>query len=220
MSDEYNQRQLIRPLPTNLPGAPLPAEAAASSADGLNLQDYLKVVHKYHLVIAASTIVAVVFALIYAFTVTPRYTAQSKIRISTYEPILTATKIEDVLKQKSQEANYLETQIQEVRSYSLADKVLKDEAVHSALFAEEKSGWFSSLFSSNDKTAEQVPDQIEDISGYSASITEIKSYLGAIRVNPVRRTSLVGIEVTLDDPKLAALVANKHALAYIECSSA
>src|SRR5690606_7259298 len=53
-------------------------------------------------------------------------------------------------------------------------------------------------------------------SEYRASIERIKAYLNTINVRPIRRTSLVVIEATSENPPFAALIANKHAQSYID----
>jgi capsular exopolysaccharide synthesis family protein len=175
------------------------------------LREYGRILYKYRRIVGASAVTGVVLALIYAFTATPLYTAESKIRISTYEPILAATKIEDMLEQKSKEANYLETQIEEIKSFSLADKVLADPQIKEALEIRKKKGFFSTLFGGGEEPKMVVPERV---SNYQSSVEDIRSYLASIQVRPVRRTSLVSIQATSDDPILSALIANRHSVAY------
>jgi capsular exopolysaccharide synthesis family protein len=52
------------------------------------------------------------------------------------------------------------------------------------------------------------------VSTYQASVEDIRSYLGSIDVRPIRRTSLVVIQATSDDPTIAALIASRHSVAY------
>lgn len=176
------------------------------------LREYGRILFKYRHLIGASSVLGLLLALVYAFTATPLYTAESKIRISTYEPILSATKIEDMLEQKSKEANYLETQIEEVRSYSIADKVLADPQIKDAFEARKKKGLFASLFGGDEEEPKVgVPDAV---SSYQSPVEDIRSYLSMIQVRPLRRTSLVVIQATADEPVLAALIASRHTLAY------
>ncbi|WKZ56813.1 MAG: polysaccharide biosynthesis tyrosine autokinase [Bdellovibrionota bacterium] len=212
-------------LPTTAAPGTLTPQAHSSSHRGAELYEpqlhsepelriYWQVLVKYRWLIVFSVVVFGLLALIYAFTVTPRYTAESKIRISTYEPVLTATKIEDLLQQKSKEANYLETQIEELRSYSLADRVLTDPDVH-AHVAQSKSSIWQRFFSA-DEPVELDTGTLNGAHGYQHQLKYLRGYLDLIRVKPVRRTSLVGIEATTESPELSALVANRHAEEYIE----
>lgn len=52
--------------------------------------------------------------------------------------------------------------------------------------------------------------------GYKFPIREIKGYLDGIQINPIRRTSLVSIDATAEDPAIASLMAARHANAYID----
>ncbi len=225
MKDYSPRINPIRPVPTNVPAAFETGRHAhlAGSLDDFEafeagesqLREYWKLVIKHRLLIGCAVLVSALVSLLYAFTVSPRYTAETKIRIGTYEPVLSATKIEDMLQEKSKETNYLETQIQEITSFSLADKVLLDPKVRAQLFTKGTQGFFGKLLGGG-KDLDDAPESLDETSGYKSSIGMIKGYLAAINVKPIRRTSLVAIEVTLQDPQLAALVANKHALSYID----
>jgi polysaccharide biosynthesis transport protein len=181
---------------------------------GEQLREYYKVVIRYRTVIAAVTLTFALLSLVYVFTATPRYTASSTLRISTYEPVLLATNIEQMLQQKSQDTAYLETQIQEIKSLSVADKVLEDTAILDSVTRKGKQGFFSKLFAKEKSDLDEgaVGDGVTD---YKHSVRDIKNYLDALQVKPLRRTSLVVIESTHESPRMAALMANKHASAYI-----
>lgn len=214
MSDLAPSKHL-RPLPTYLPAEPGvggPFGPEGNDNAEAPLREYGRILLKYRLIIGAGTILGAVLALIYGFTATPLYTAQSKIRISTYEPVLAATKIEDMLEAKSKEANYLETQIEEIKSYSLADKVLADPQIKEAFERRREPGFFA-RFLGGGKEARSAPEN-DGVSTYQASVDDIRSYLSGIEVRPIRRTSLVVIQATSDDPVLAALIAGRHSVAY------
>ena len=210
----------IRPLPKHLPmevdGTVLPGYSTEDPNAEVQLREYFKIVVKYRMIIGCSVGICLLLALMYAFTATPHYMADSKVRISTYEPVLTATKIEDLLQQKSKEATYLETQVQEMKSYSLADKVLEDGKIRDALFKKPSSGFFEQLFGGSERNVNRNTEPVDRISGYKVPISYIKKYLRLIEIKPIRRTSLVTIEATAEEPELAALMANRHALAYID----
>lgn len=198
--------------------------AATHSAQGqqeeIPLREYWRVIFKYRAVIAASVCLCVLIALVRAFTATPLYTAAVKLRIGSYEPILTATKIEDLLQQKSKETNYLETQIEELKSFSLADRVLQNPEVRQALFGGKgaSEGFFARLFwgESGKKQGDSPQDETGAGSSYQSGVREITDYLDSIGIKPVRRTALVVVEATSREPRLSALIANTHASEYIE----
>ncbi len=216
---EYWPAQHVRNLPKLMP-APMhdygaagynsAGQGYADSASGLDLKEYIRIVVKYRIVIGACALTCTILAVLYAFMATPLYTAESKLRISTYEPVLSATKIEDMLQEKSKEANYLETQIQEMKSFSLADRVLQNPTVKN-YFAEKSGGLFSFLKSS--KNEEEVSNKNGT---YYNSIEKIRSYLNIVDIKPVRRTSLVSVVATAKDPGIASQIANLHAENYID----
>lgn len=218
MHDRESQHPAIRPLPSNLPGEYFGASDSqdASFVGDVQLREYWKVIWKYRAIIVVITLLSILIAAIYLFTVTPRYSASSKIRIGTYEPILAATKIEDMLEKNSRESNYLETQIEEIKSFSLADQVLQDEQIYSALFSGQSKGFWSVLFGKDDTQKSDFSEALDTVSGYRRPISDIKNYLDGVAVKPIRRTALVNIEVTNTNPELSALIANRHALAYID----
>lgn len=204
----------IRPLPDYLPveGGPNSTILSPDEQNEVPLREYWQVVIKYRIIILASTVAVFVLALLYAFLATPYYTANTRIRINTYQPVLTSTGVESVLQEKSKEQNYLETQIQEIKSISLADKVLSDPALKKVLTSYKKAGFFSRFFGADD--ASSNADEIEELSGYKHPIKEIKEYLERLSVSPVRRTSLVNLQITAKNPRVATLIANKHATMY------
>jgi succinoglycan biosynthesis transport protein ExoP len=216
MSDQLPSTS-VRALPTHLPGKALTLDAVIDEPqEEARLREYWRIIYKFRLLTLGAVALCVLLAGLYAFTATPRYTALSKIRISTYEPVLATTKIEDLLQAKSKESNYLETQIEEIRSFSLADEVLQDSTIRAAFEKKSGEGIFARLFgaSSDAGTVEQT--ELDSLTGYKSPIATVRNYLATIQVKPVRRTSLVVIEATTKNPGLSALVANKHALTYID----
>lgn len=215
MSEGQDYRPIaLRALPSNLPQ--LPMGMIPEPMTEAPIHDYFKVVLKYLWLIGAITGSFVLLSLIYAFTATPRYKAEAKLRISTYEPVLSATKIEDMLQEQSKEVNYFETKIQEIKSYTLADQVLQNEVIHEAIKSKGKTGFlarFESLLGIG--AAEDAP--IVDVGGgYQHPVQLIRRYLALISAEPVRRTSLVVLSALTTNPNLSALVVNKHAEAYID----
>ncbi len=215
MSQE-DSKNPIRKLPATLPSTtaisindprltPVHPSAirGASEGDEVPLREYLMVLLKYRFLVIGMLLLGATLALIYSFTVTPRYTATSRIRISTYQPVLSSTRIEDMLQEKSKEANYLETQLEELKSFSLADRVLLDPAIREHFITAKKDD-------SQSRAALSIG------SAYKAPVSDIRRYLESIEIHPVRRTSLVSIDATAEDPAVAALIADRHATAYIE----
>ncbi len=202
----------IRPTPGKLP---VPSDYRNDEVVAeAEIREYGRVLVKYRTLIGSCLAIGVLIALIFSFTTTPLYTASSRVRISTYEPILTATKIEDMLQAKSKETNYLETQLEEMRSFSLADKILEDPKIKELIFGsvEYRSGLFSWLFG----RSHDDQDKAMQVGEYKSSLRELSAYLAAIKMKAIKRTSLVEIQATFPSAETAAFVANKHAQTYIE----
>lgn len=216
MNNEQFPSTSVRQFPKLLPAIP-PSTVNLPDSDysaGLDLKEYLRILVKYRIVVGASIAACSVLALLFAFLATPKYSAESKIRISTYEPILSATRIEDMLQEKSKEANYLETQIQEMKSFSLADEILKEPTLK-AYFENKKSQGLLGIIFGKSAVENETEDFAEVDKSYSAAVPSIRKYLNGIDIKPVRRTSLVAIAATADSPVVAALMANSHANTYM-----
>ncbi len=214
MENKLPTERLVRPLPAHLvQGGDLSIGSFDSLGQDQNrLFEYWRTIYKYRYVVGTSLLVALLGGIIYCFTATPLYTAQSKISISSYEPVLTATKIEDLIQQKSKESTYLETQLDQLGSFSLADKILSDKQISDAIEGKRlRSGLFSWMYADEPKTK-----ALSDSTVYKHSLATIKRYLSNISITPVRRTSLAVLNATTDNPDLSAYIANKHAETYIE----
>lgn len=159
-----------------------------SSASDVELREYWRILVKYRKLLVAIVLGFLVVSLIIAFTRTPLYTATARLRIGSYDPILPSAQVEDILQQRTRESNFMETQVRELESRSLVARVLQDEQFFK-VFGDDK---------------EELDERV------------IKKYLDSVKVNPVRRTSLVDIQVTLKDPSLAATIANAHVDSFIE----
>lgn len=174
------------------------------------LQLLLRITRKYRFLIGACVLGSFFLSLVYVLVATPLFTARAVISIGTYEPVLATTKIEDLLQQKSKENDFLETQIQQLRSLSLADRALQFPGVKQAVLDQRRS-IFSRIL--GQRLKDNAPDSR---AGYKTSLPVLENYLSTIEVSPVRRTSLVNISVTHENAQLASLMANAHVAAYID----
>ncbi|MCI5066238.1 polysaccharide biosynthesis tyrosine autokinase [bacterium] len=208
----------IESFSTNIGGEGTPGQGEYGNTGEVlsesSLYDYWLVVYKFRILIFVTTVAVTALALLYAFLVTPLYTATSKIRIGTYEPILPATSVEGIYQEKSKEANYLGTQIQQITSFTVGDRVLRDDVIREALRGEGGGSFFSSLFGASEPQSLATRSEQQLI--YEHGVKEIKNYLGLIQVVPVRRTSLVEINATSSSPEVASRMANLHAKEYRE----
>ncbi|RIL08066.1 MAG: hypothetical protein DCC75_09525 [Proteobacteria bacterium] len=93
--------------------------------------------------------------------------------------------------------------------------MLEQPEIKSALFDTANQGFFGQLFG-GDSESKQESDKLDQLAGYKSTVRQIKVYLSTIEIKPVRRTSLVTVEATVSDPRLAALIANRHSESYID----
>ncbi|MCB0320646.1 MAG: polysaccharide biosynthesis tyrosine autokinase [Bdellovibrionales bacterium] len=209
---------MVRPLPNFLPGAELYGwdDSDSSGRGDSILRDYWGIVVRYRTLIVGVFLATTLIFTIAAFLITPLYVGKSRIRIGTYEPVLTAASVEGVFEEQSKEANYLETQIQEVSSFTMADRVLNKSAVRDRIFSEVAAhqGFFASLFGGSPTSPEEPSKDLEVHSIYTQPVDLIEQYLTNLSVRPVRRTSLVEIQFQSENPVTAALIANEHAKEY------
>ncbi len=216
MKNQYPS-QYIRPLPSKeratLRAGTLDPEAVKNFDGGedVPLREYWRVVFKYRWMIAGCMCLALLAGLLFIFTTTPEYTASSKIRLGAYESVLTSAKIEDLLEKKSQDSAFMETQIQEIRSLSLADLVLQDDEVRSTIEAELQGGLFSGFLSKL-----ELADSSGEAGDYLHPVNYIEAYLKKIAVKPIRKTYLVVIQATHANARTAAHMSNVHAEKYID----
>lgn len=177
------------------------------------LREYWMVLWKYRVLVGIITTTFVIGALLLAVTLTPKYTATSTIKISAYEPTLMSSRSDDMLLERSKDQTYFETQVQEVSSLSLADRVLEDQQVRNYMQEKRSGGVFSWL---KGMVATPEIEPVDPVAGYQTPVKYLKAYLEKISVEPVRRTSLVIIKATAENAKIAALMANKHAESYVD----
>ncbi|MCB0354562.1 MAG: polysaccharide biosynthesis tyrosine autokinase [Bdellovibrionales bacterium] len=212
---------VIRAMPRNLPSEHIARGydyrvPEIEEEEGFLVREYLEILVKYRTLIATVTVIGALLALVYAFSATPLYMASSTIRIGTYEPVLSAGGVEGVYQEKSKEARYLETQLEEIKSISLANDVLSAKPAIRDRFEEKGEPSFLSKIFGFGREQKETDRSLLEISGYENSISTINRYLAAVTVAPVRRTSLAEITAVTDDPKMSAQIANAHAEQYIE----
>lgn len=218
----------IRPIPTQLlegnayyasQGYGVPQVGSDSSEI---FQDYIRVASKYRWLIAIVSFLTIFFTLIYSLLATPMYDAEAILKIGTYAPLLPGASIEDSLQQQTREIDYMNTQVRELQSLPLADRVLSDEPLGKQIvdYLDRQSGvlgvfepFIRLAFHSKDSSVEELKPRE---TSYSFPVGKLQKYLNMIYVTPVRKTSLVKVTVTASDPALAASIANSHTASFID----
>ncbi|PWI34810.1 ATPase [Vibrio albus] len=189
-----------------------------SSKEIIDLSHYFKVLKRSLAIIILFSVLVTGIAILVVFSITPKYTATATLLIEAHEK--KAVSIEEVVGIDSSQKEYYLTQFEILKSNQIAEKVidklgLANLAEFNSTLKAEKSFVdeiksmplvASLLGASEDKgpTAEGIRQSV---------LTAFKDNLV---ISPVRKTQLVKISFTSEDPTLAAKVANEVGYAYID----
>jgi succinoglycan biosynthesis transport protein ExoP len=186
------------------------------------ISDYIRLFVIHHRLIASVALVVVFLTIVHNYLATPLFTAESEISIGAYSPTVTGTSFEESIAKQTEKKDYLETQIKLIERLTLADKMLSDKEIGTQIISYLNSrtsilgsitGAFSSIFRSSSSSTES---ESESTSSYQHSVGLLRSYLGLISINPVKKTFLVKVSATTSDPELSAKIANLHSQNFIE----
>jgi capsular exopolysaccharide synthesis family protein len=179
-------------------GGPLPYDHQMPEAT-LGLRDYWLIFRKHlHLVIAVVA-ASVALTAITVLVMRPLYTSQATLLIERNAPQVLDFRQAMPEPMMSEEYDYYKTQYELLKSRTLAADVIRGRGLENELAGEIGT-----------KTATPTaidPDGIND--------RLVDAYLKHLEIKPRAGTRLVSVAYTAPDPKLAAEVANEHALAYI-----
>lgn len=215
----------VRPLPRFLPErAPEFAYSTNGAASGYaesgerSLHHYLDVLLKRKIVVIGVAAVVIASVAAYSFLATRLYTATTSVKIGTYAPALPGDGVEDVLRAKTLEQDYLNTQVDQLTSLAVADKVLSDPNVGDDILS-----FMRRTNPAVGKVLASLPPREEgstDEAGYHFPERVLRAYLSMIHVEPVFKTSLARVAATTPERNLSAKIANAHARAFIDSARA
>ena len=214
----YSKRGTIYIVPDQEQGDPLSQARLVESDAAPNMRDYWQVVRKHKWRIAGCLLVSVGIATVVVLATTPIYTAKAKVLIERKGPQV--VNIQQVLSEsiESDEHNYYQTKYEMLRSRSLAAEVIRRLGLDkNSLFAGTSSGsiqqlWSNLRFPWNGRGA-QTRATPGDLLGVDSRLIDI--YGQMLEIEPVKRSRLVNIAVSTQDPALSAAIANAHVNAYI-----
>jgi len=195
----------------------------------IDLRDYLRVLSVRRWVILSILMVTVLVVAIKTFTATPIFQATSLIVIERENPNLVS--IQEVLSLDSNSWEYYQTQYRIIESRAVAREVVKqldlanspefftppDDTVPARVRGWVKNlitgsiKWFLSLINTGE---DQGQDQNAD-EGVEPDQGLVSAFLGRVKVDPIRDSSLVNVSVEAKDPVMAARMANELVKAYI-----
>ncbi len=163
----------------------------------IDLKDIALKLFKHRHTIISVVGICVVAALIYSFTATPIYSAASRILVDAKPPKI--VKVEGaILPDYTDRVNFFNSQIEILKSRTVADIVMGDMGVYEP-------------WGRRGKPAEKLKPVTEN--------ERLDFLLKHVKVSPVRMTQVIEISVEDPDPQLAARIANNWTRAYVLFSS-
>jgi polysaccharide biosynthesis transport protein len=173
----------------------------------IHLRDYLNVLIKRRYTVFTVFITVFVIVLIATLSMTPIYTATTRVLIEKSQPqsMYNFPYVE-------YDPDFYETQYELIKSSSVAKRVIN-------LLSLESN---TNRAAFEKKIGKQVPGVDKDTDKNSVAAQATRSDLlgsfisGGISVTPIPKTKLVNISYASPDPELASMIANTVAKAYIE----
>lgn len=194
-----------------------------SSEEEIHLRDYLKVIQKRKWTVISFFVILVTTVTISTFKMRPIYRSTVQILIEKENPNI--VEFRQVMEVNAVDLDYYQTQYKMLESRSLARQVidslhLQDHPEFSPKPGEDwsltalLSGLFSDLLSSLEPAKPHPGGEAA-----AASIRDsrlINSFLGKLKVEPIRNSRLVNMSYQGYDPALITDIANTLARLYIE----
>ncbi len=195
----------------------------------IDLREYWSVIRRHKISITLITFIVVILATLVVFSMEPVYKSAATLLIETEGRKVVS--IEEVYTGGQQSREYLNTQFEVIKSRALARKVISQLDLLShpyflpevdadgseaslktlvlGLLPANISAWFVDKSGLDDGSGAGVDDE-------EFRIRELlEEFSGLMSVSPVRNTQLVHVSFEATDSKLAALLANTMAQAYI-----
>ncbi|MGV6826196.1 MAG: GumC family protein [bacterium] len=191
----------------------------APAEESLNLLRYWQVVRKQLPGIIGLAITVGILALLIANSMTPIYTAKTKVSIERKLPTTGSVMNYSWIT----EQNYPGTQYQIIKSKSVAEKVVDNLRLWEHPFYNQKkidSGFdwkqFVPFLKSSDPQDNQQAPEDEQVAIEKKKTSLTNQIRNGIQVDPIKDTFIVEISYSSPSPEVAALIANAVVNAYIE----
>ena len=190
-------------------------------AEAASLRDYWQIVRKHQRIILICFLASIAVTALIVFSLTPVYTAKATLLIERKDPQV--VNIKQVLSEPvdADEHSYYESQYEMLKSRRLAAEVIKGQRLdknpdfigNAAATNFIAALWTKPLAWLNNLSAPNVPKIATDVHGVQSQL--IDAYEGMLEIEPLKRSRLVRIAISSDNPVLAAQVANAHAGAFV-----
>ncbi len=190
----------------------------------IDVGKYITLVKRNWLKICLFTLLVTIVTALFVFSLTPKYTATATLLI---EPeVKNAVSIEDIVGVDTTQKGYYGTQIEILKSRSVASRVInkldlqENPEFNSSL--NEKTGVMASINSGIRSVISLLAGKPQPVSDETRQDrirqSIINAFLQQLHVAAVDNTQLVEISFTSKDPELAANIANSVGEAYIEAN--
>lgn len=215
-------------------GKPLPGNALSSEEtedDGFNPRKFLAVLKRRWRSIAGTAIVIVILAGLRIMQIEPVYTATTQLLLDQRKEKLLRS--ESAISELSFDSNSIATEMELIQSFSIARRVVerlklvddeefKGKAPEPGFFTQMRSlakdllkGMDSAPAGKQHGEIQPAGEAPEKASISPAELAAIASLQAGLRVNRVNATFFIDISYTHRNPKIAALIANAVAEAYL-----
>ncbi|MGH8492505.1 MAG: GumC family protein [Moraxellaceae bacterium] len=183
----------------------------------IDLRQYWRIVSRYKWGILGLALSVTILATLIVFSIEPVYRASTTLLIEQKQAQVIT--IQEVYDMDGGNKEYLQTQFEILKSRELATRVVKAlNLVQNPEFAgEETAEEKSSAFALDWRKWLPEGHQENPLLTEEQKLSNVvNAFIGYLTVEPVRNTQLVKINFESHDPKLAALITNAMAQAYIE----
>ncbi|KGJ94206.1 GumC family protein [Thalassotalea sp. ND16A] len=202
----------IETIPTRLqPNYQETSNGRGEHVDEIDLAQLLRVIlRRKWQIILLSTVVAL-FASVYAYSITPIYTASATFYLEADNAKLMS--LEDVYSQEVGQQEYYYTQLEIIRSQPIAEKVVKNlDLANHPFFRITKQ----ELLTTTPEYLSLTDDELTALTQQYQYESALGYVYGGIDANPIKDTQLVILSFTSPEPELAAIIANAIGIAYID----
>jgi capsular exopolysaccharide synthesis family protein len=188
-----------------------PQMPAEEFDDEIDLKQYWSIINKHKWGIISFVVAVVLLALPVVFSLTPVYQSKTTLLIDPQED--NVVDIERVYGMVGKNYEYFDTQIEVLKSRSLAEKVVGKLNLH-----EQKNFFLKKKPLLGFDWRSLLPEgwQKEKTETRPTADSAVGTLMGNLTVSPVKYTQVVNIQYASHDPNIAALVSNTLAETYIE----
>jgi capsular exopolysaccharide synthesis family protein len=198
--------------PLSQDGRGFPVGGAEPEEAGIDLRHYLAIADKYKWAVLGLGLVAAIAAWLIASTLTPIYQAKARLLIESDQAKVIS--IEEIYGMNSGGREYLQTQLELMRSRDIAERVAREENLTEVVefnpVLQQPSGLTSWLPFLGDDTPRAQPSEERRLRTATGILMRLTT------VEAVPNTRLVAITVDSEDPERAARLANAIGDTYIE----